>query len=959
MFEHVVSAQAELDGKKPAAPRQVPKRSRRGGKFNSSLTESATAAFEKQEAKPSQKHRNAAPKADDLTSRLIRDLSTAPYPDCLICFAAIHPAQPTWSCSPSIPISAATDDEGDGSRPRANTAQCCWTTFHLKCIRAWASKSVKDITAAWRARGVEKKGEWRCPGCQAKREIVPSGYWCFCGSTLEPKLSRLATPHSCGNLCSRPRACGHPCPLACHPGPCPPCQVTLQLPCHCGKQMLSFRCSHLAPEKTSDKTAAELSCGQKCGHKLSCGNHDCEEICHPGPCPPCKVRHKARCYCGKEERELGCGEGEEKECAVMEEGQEKRWTGQFECGEICGRPFDCGIHTCSKPCHPPSLTPEPCPRSPSLVTHCPCGKHVLKPSSSPFFPPGTLLMRTSCTDPIPTCESNCMKPLEGCSHACSARCHTGPCPPCRIMVVRPCRCGATTRDVPCFEDQARGRDDPGVEEIFCDRPCTALRACGKHRCNRLCCPLASLASAAKGKGKKKAEMESAIVDEAGWHECDLVCGKLLSCGNHHCEQRDHRGACPLCLRSSFDEMICNCGRTILEPPIPCGTRISCHYPCARPPPPCGHPKAQHLCHEDPIPCPPCVFLTSKRCACGKKMVDNVKCSQEKVSCGTPCGKLLACGFHRCERLCHSDACGPCTAVCGKPRKLCLPAHHPCPLPCHAPAACSEAEPCRSIVTLTCPCGRIRQQVPCGRCTTNPTGREHSQQLKCSNECLVAKRNARLAEALGINPDRGTMHPVTYSDELLAFAKANAKFCTMVEKSLADFLSSDKKSQILAPMPEVRRKFVHDLAAVYRIDTQMVDQEPNRSVQLFRRIDSRLPAPLLSAAATVPQSSSSSPAFNLGKLADLRSPTVHQLPRAAAPPARSIIPPPTSGLGGWSAAVARPPNSASSSVWASRPVGSPPATRPSSAVSLPHPPHQAVTIAAHADEHVPDSWEDDA
>jgi len=46
---------------------------------------------------------------------------------------------------------------------------------------------------------------------------------CFCGSTAEPKHARLATPHSCANPCSRPRSCGHGCPLACHPGPCLPC----------------------------------------------------------------------------------------------------------------------------------------------------------------------------------------------------------------------------------------------------------------------------------------------------------------------------------------------------------------------------------------------------------------------------------------------------------------------------------------------------------------------------------------------------------------------------------------------------------------------------------------------------------------------------------------------------------------------------------------------------------------
>ena len=115
----------------------------------------------------------------------------------------------------------------------------------------------------------------------------------------------------------------------------------------------------------------------------------------------------------------------------------------------------------------------------------------------------------------------------------------------------------------------------------------------------------------------------------------------------------------------------------------------------------------------------------------------------------------------------------------------LPGTHPCALPCHAPAACSEAEPCRATVTLSCPCGRIRQSVPCGRSTSNPGGREGSQQLKCTSECLVAKRNARLAEALGIDVD-ARKSQVTYSDELIAFAKANLKFCQLVEKTFAEY-----------------------------------------------------------------------------------------------------------------------------------------------------------------------------
>ena len=55
--------------------------------------------------------------------------------------------------------------------------QCCYTPFHLKCIKSWASKSVKDLKEAYRARGeFDKQGEWRCPGCQRRRLHVPQGY---------------------------------------------------------------------------------------------------------------------------------------------------------------------------------------------------------------------------------------------------------------------------------------------------------------------------------------------------------------------------------------------------------------------------------------------------------------------------------------------------------------------------------------------------------------------------------------------------------------------------------------------------------------------------------------------------------------------------------------------------------------------------------------------------------------
>ncbi|TBU21244.1 hypothetical protein BD311DRAFT_824916, partial [Dichomitus squalens] len=137
----------------------------------------------------------------------------------------------------------------------------------------------------------------------------------------------------------------------------------------------------------------------------------------------------------------------------------------------------------------------------------------------------------------------------------------------------------------------------------------------------------------------------------------------------------------------------------------------------------------------------------------------------------------------------------------------------------------------------------------------------------SNECTIVKRNALLAEALSIHPDGdGRANQVMYSDELASFARANAKSCVLVELNFADFLAMDKKSQVLPHMPKQKRKSVHDRAAVYRMDTQMVDQEPHQSVQLIRRVDLRVPALLLSASVNGAPAGSS----GLVKLTDLRS-----------------------------------------------------------------------------------------
>ncbi|KAK0203953.1 hypothetical protein DFS33DRAFT_1260721 [Desarmillaria ectypa] len=893
----------------------------RRAKFNAELTLDSSS-----QRPPGRKKYKAkdppSDQADDLTSILIRGLSTRPYIDCPICFNTINPPQHTWSCSPSIPILP----PGDSAKPFV--PQYCWTTFHLKCIRSWSEKSYNEVKEAWRARGEDRGGEWRCPGCQGKRAVLIGSYQCFCGSTPSPN-ARLATPHSCGNPCSRPRVgCPHPCSLLCHPGPCPPCKITLQVPCGCPRR-------RIVPVRCGGDT--RVSCNEVCWQRLTCGKHLCQKTCHQGDCGSCEQREMSKCWCGKAQREVACGEGDQW-LGTIGCGKDESGTGGvkgFSCESVCQRLYDCGKHTCQKPCHPPSSAAAQCPFSPNVITTCPCGKSAIAPPGKDAVK-YDFSSRSTCSAPIPTCNSLCNKLHSTCDHPCHAKCHTGECPPCSERLVRPCRCGNIRRNIICGDLYDKDRNEI---DILCDKACTALRACGKHQCNRICCPLASLA--VKNKGKRRMIMPAEeIGGPGGLHDCDLVCGKMLTCGNHRCKERDHRGPCAPCLRSSFEELICFCGRTVLEPPIPCGTKIQCLYPCAMPDPPCGHPKTPHVCHGDDIPCPPCPFLTKRLCACGKNEVDNIRCSlsREKLSCGTVCGKLMGCGFHHCERVCHADDCGVCTSICGKSRKLCLPSHHPCADPCHAPSACSEVGPCQSIITLLCPCERIRQSVRCGRCIGNAAGRNEQQQLKCTSECAIAKRNARLAEALGIDTDsrdKATLAAV-YNDELVGFARLNDKFLTVVEKAFAEFVGSGNKTRVLPHMPPDRRQFIHKLASVYRIDTQMVDQEPRRSVQLIRRTDTRIPSPLLSShvAPTRPPSRPS-----LGKLGNLRSTGIvsHHLPSQ-----QTATRPVISAGRGWTGPVSRsstPPNLQNSR----------PAARPSASVP---PPQSRDTL------NVPENWEDD-
>lgn len=114
--------------------------------------------------------------------------------------------------------------------------------------------------------------------------------------------------------------------------------------------------------------------------------------------------------------------------------------------------------------------------------------------------------------------------------------------------------------------------------------------------------------------------------------------------------------------------------------------------------------------------------------------------------------------------------------------------------------------------------------------------------------MIAQRNAKLAEALGLNPSEKAA-PAAYEHETLAYyaVPSNRKFCDEVEATLNDFIRSPRAGMILPAANKFQRKFTHELASVYKLASESVDQEPRRSVSIRRKQDSRIPKPLLTEA----------------------------------------------------------------------------------------------------------------
>ncbi|KAK4160938.1 hypothetical protein QBC43DRAFT_244540 [Cladorrhinum sp. PSN259] len=732
--------------------------------------------------------------AEDLPTRIHEDIDNGQY-ECVICTNEVVRTSKVWSCS------------------------ICWTVLHIHCVKKWYKNQMekkKDDPQP------DQIMDWRCPGCNSNLVEEPGSYHCWCGKEIDMKPISGLPPHTCGNTCSKPRAtCPHPCPLMCHAGPCPPC--TLMGPtqtCFCGKHEVTRRCSE------TDYAKGGWSCHEECGDLLPCGEHTCSQPCHSGLCGACKVPMPAVCYCGKEEKVITCDQRDDVldsfnygqlQPSTADEAQteEGEWfEGSFKCQHVCDRPFDCGKHTCQRPCHSQDEETAHCPFSPDVVTHCNCGKTSLESMS--------IGPRASCEDPVPHCDKPCGKAFP-CGHFCPEKCHVGACPPCFQYIDVSCRCGKVTARSVCHQGT--------VEQPQCFRTCRAQLNCGRHECGARCCPGEKKAS------ERRKQKRTANENFEPEHICLQVCGRQLKCGTHTCQQLCHRGPCMACPEAIFEEISCSCGRTVLHPPQPCGTRPpECRFNCRRPRS-CGHPMVDHQCHSDDVECPKCPFLVERSCICGKKVLKNQPCWFEEARCGLPCGKKLKCGLHECKKPCHKpgeceDVGVPgkhCSQICGRTMVSC---EHTCADQCHAPYPCKEDKPCQSKTFITCPCQRRKQEVRCQATRFNPWPHKDTT-LKCDEECLRIQRNQLLAAALKVDPESHKDDHIPYSDKTLKLFCENISWSQTQEREFRVFASSKEKRLRFKPMQPHQRAFLHSLAEDYGLDSESQDPEGHRHVCIFK------------------------------------------------------------------------------------------------------------------------------
>lgn len=737
---------------------------------------------------------------ESLGKTIIREIQEGVY-TCLICTSEIDLTSKVWSC------------------------RSCYRVYDLPCIKDWAI----------RGSSTDKESKsWRCPACNVATNKIPKKFTCWCGSVSSPAPNQ-ESPFSCGGPCKHKYSnCIHSCSSECHPGAHPICGALGPLmKCHCGKHENQLPCL-VTPYESG------WSCEEPCNIEICDLNHQCSKGCHDGFCGPCDSDVHLSCYCGKADLSLSCNDKLLKSCTDLD--STKSWIGGGVCDAITKVFYECGIHFDDLSCQPLPSGKKICAKSPSIIKSCFCGSQAIDPD-----------LRKVCTDPIPTCTNRCNKPLP-CGCFCLLKCHEGECV-CFNFKEVPCGCGHEMFTVPC-----KFLRDGNLPK--CKHKCEALMNCRRHYHREQCCSFERQALEREREKKKairnntRSNFRDEIMTIEPVHICMQTCNRLKGCGIHHCEGLCHNGPCGVCLESSSEDLVCNCGKTVLEAPVRCGLKIHCNEQCIREKP-CGHSPEPHRCHDDDVPCPKCTTFVSKACNCGLRSdIPGILCSQESVNCGDMCRVPKTCG-HLCLRTCSKQCIKEnihlsatlCQDVCNKRRENCP---HRCKMKCHASkvgrSPKCDAITCKESVILNCECGRIARTVSCG------TGLEQESAIgtiiECDKDCAKLKRDIELKRAFnlyGEEQKESLELLVSYSSYVMTTFSKQKKWCSSVELFLRKFITdyksgaeNAKRAHSFPAMVAPQSRFIKELAESYNLYVEAEANDPSKSLYVVITVQTAVP-----------------------------------------------------------------------------------------------------------------------
>ncbi|CAK7890907.1 FKBP12-associated protein 1 [[Candida] anglica] len=402
----------------------------------------------------------------------------------------------------------------------------------------------KEITTIFHDCGVHSE-EFSCqplpeqtPICKFSPTEIKT---CHCGKTKVDPLKRTKCTDEipeCENVCGKVLPCGCQCKMKCHSGECV-CFNVLEKSCSCGNQDFLVRCSFLQAgytPKCKHKCSVLLNCrkhyhkeiccsyeqvGLKrerekkkavrngirssladdneimtiepahictrtCNRLKSCGLHQCEGLCHNGPCGVCleSSSEDLVCHCGKTviPAPVRCGT-------------------KIECHEQCRRPKDCGHRLEPHKCHENDIE---CPKCTKLVTkECNCGSRKEMPNvlcSQTNVSCGRIcqvpkncghaclkVCSEKCTkDNVHSsstlCQSMCNSVRINCPHLCKQKCHfnkvgkSKKCDAtiCSEPILLKCSCGRKSKSVKCGSSL---NDTSRIGDVLeCDEEClSAIR----------------------------------------------------------------------------------------------------------------------------------------------------------------------------------------------------------------------------------------------------------------------------------------------------------------------------------------------------------------------------------------------------------------------------------------------------------------------------------------------------